>query len=157
MKKNFLVLAIVLAGFFTAQAQVNPHAIGLRFGGGTAFGGELSYQMGMGSSNRLELDLGWSGGKDYSYLNLAAIYHWNWNITEGLNWYVGPGANVGLYSHKYDDNGLMIGVGGQIGLEYDFNSHSVPLLLSLDTRPMFHLNRGNGLWWGAALGLRYTF
>ena len=58
MKKNFLVLAIVLAGFFTAQAQVNPHAIGLRFGGGTAFGGELSYQMGMGSSNRLELDLG---------------------------------------------------------------------------------------------------
>jgi hypothetical protein len=42
MKKNFLVLAIVLAGFFTAQAQVNPHAIGLRFGGGTAFGGELS-------------------------------------------------------------------------------------------------------------------
>ena len=157
MKKNFLVLAIVLAGFFTAQAQVYPHAIGLRFGGGTAFGGELSYQMGMGSSNRLELDLGWSGGKDYSYLNLAAIYHWNWNITEGLNWYVGPGANVGLYSHKYDDNGLMIGVGGQIGLEYDFNAHDAPILLSIDTRPMFNLNRGNGLWWGAALGIRYTF
>jgi hypothetical protein len=91
---------------------------------------------------------------------LAVIYHWNWNITDGLNWYAGPGAAVGLYN--YDNNqvissGANLGVGGQIGIEYDFNHHGTPLLLSLDARPMFDLIGYYDIGWGTSLSLRYTF
>ena len=55
MKKVFLALiAVVAIGTSTSFAQ---KAIGLRFGGGSAFGAEVSYQQGMGS-NRLEADFG---------------------------------------------------------------------------------------------------
>lgn len=149
----------------SASAQVNPHAIGLRGGlGNFGRGGEVSYQHGFGELNRLELDLGWRGnrsfGYDYTHAAFSGIYHWVWNIEEGLNWYIGPGAQLGLYSDKYNSNldGFTLSVGGQIGLEYDFNTLDVPLLLSLDTRPMWGFIGGtSGFGYGAAFSLRYTF
>ncbi len=149
---------------FVSNAQFEPHAIGVRGGGGTfGSGGEISYQHGFGSSNRLELDLGWRGnnGKNaYQAWGISGIYHWGWNITDGLNWYVGPGAQLGLYNHRYnnDYDGFTINVGGQIGIEYNFNEHGVPLLLSIDTRPMIGIFGGPDYFgFGGALGLRYTF
>ena len=61
MKKFFLVLAAVVAMGFAANAQDN--AIGIRFGGGSGYGAELSYQQGLGG-NRLEVDLGLSKNTD---------------------------------------------------------------------------------------------
>lgn len=161
MKKIFIIGVILCAGFF-AQAQVNPHAIGLRFGGdGNINGAEISYQHGFSEKNRLELDLGFGRNKYHNRTYLAGVYHWDWNLTGGLNWYIGPGAIIGLYS--YDDNSdsknyTSVGIGGQIGLEFDFNASNAPILISIDARPMWGLN-GNesGLGWGAALGLRYTW
>ena len=166
MKNIIYALGIALGFSFSISAQVNPHAIGIRGGGGNyGNGAEISYQHGMGDANRLELDLGWRGnngnGNNYSSIHLAGIYHWDWNITEGLNWFVGPGAVVGLFTDKFNNNndGVILGVGGQIGIEYDFNQHDVPLLLALDTRPMWRLigfGKG-GAGYGGALSLRYTF
>jgi hypothetical protein len=49
-----------------------------------------------------------------------------------------------------------VGVGGQIGIEYKFRD--LPIQVSLDARPMWDfLGDVNGLGWGGALGLRYTW
>jgi len=161
MKKKLLILGLSLGICAYTIAQVNPHAIGIR-GGGSNFGNgaEISYQHGFGDANRLELDLGWRGRNDNSSMGITGIYHWVWNITSGLNWYVGPGAQIGLYQDKWDNNndGINLAIGGQLGLEFDFNELGAPLLLSLDTRPMWGFNYGNNGWgYGGSLGLRYTF
>ena len=158
MKKIAITSIIFLVGF-CVQAQVNPHAIGVRLGGnGDVNGAELSYQHGFGEANRLELDLGFGSNKNHSRMFLAGIYHWNWNITDGLNWYVGPGATVGFRSYDNSSDHINIGVGGQIGLEYDFSVHNAPILLSIDARPMWDfLGDNSGLGWGAALGVRYVW
>ncbi len=138
MKKAFLLLIATFTFGVLAFSQVKPHAIGLRFGGnGEINGAEISYQHSMGDANRLELDLGFGGNSKHSRMFLAGIYHWNWNITSGFNWYVGPGASVGFYKYDSNDGYLNVALGGQIGLEYDFNTLGAPLLLSLDARPMW--------------------
>lgn len=159
---------------FSSTAQVNPHAIGVRLGGGVYGNGlEISYQHGVSDMNRLEFDLGWTYGKynneigygsNYSRIVISGIYHWDWNLTEGLNWYVGPGAQIGYWDYKYNttdyNDQVTIGIGGQIGLEYDFNNHGAPILLSLDTRPMWGVigpTYYRSFGYGAALGIRYTF
>ena len=160
-----MILGLSLAISVYSTSQVNPHAIGIRGGSGSyGNGAEISYQHGFGDANRLELDLGWSGnrynGNNYSSIGISGIYHWVLNLTSGLNWYVGPGGQLGLYKNKLNNNndGMTLAVGGQIGLEFDFNELGAPLLLSVDTRPMWGFNDGNsGLGYGGALGLRYTF
>ena len=169
MRNSFFIITMVMAFITSTSAQVNPNAIGIRGGGGFggSYGGEISYQKGLGSSNRLELDFGlrsrrYSGkGNDwyYNHFSVTGVYHWVWNLTEGLNWYIGPGAQVGFYDDHYGYNsGISLAVGGQIGLEYDFNKHGVPFLIGLDARPMWDfLGYYSGFGGGAAFSLRYTF
>ncbi|MFT5823514.1 MAG: hypothetical protein ACI8ZM_004776 [Crocinitomix sp.] len=58
------------------------------------------------------------------------------NIHGGLNWYIGAGMkrdfsqHMTRYQHRFS-------VGPTIGLEYDFNTKNVPLILTLDYRPSF--------------------
>ena len=163
MKKVLFTVLIIAGAAFAANSQVNPHAIGLRGGAGNnGNGGEITYQHGMGDANRLELDLGWNGnnGNGSSHMALAGIYHWVMNIDGGFNWFVGPGAQIGSYTNKNNgnDDGLTLGLGGQIGVEYDFNENGAPILLGLDTRPMFRFIGGNsGFGYGGALSLKFTF
>lgn len=154
MKKLFLFLAAVVTMGLAANAQSD--AIGLRFGGGSGFGAEISYQKGLGG-NRLEVDLGLSNGSHDTYMHLTGMYHWTMNIVDKLDWYVGPGAQVGFCSN----HGLGLSIGGQLGIEYKF---SFPLQVSLDVRPLYYLIaprecgvlRSNfGL--DCSLGVRYCF
>lgn len=159
MKKFLIFTLVIFCMSYYLNAQVNPHAIGVRFGGnGDVNAVELSYQKGLSELNRLELDLGFGGNSHHNRIFLAGIYHWDWNITEGLNWYIGPGAAVGFYSYDDANDYINVALGGQIGLEYDFNSLDAPILLSLDARPMWDFVGDNsGLGWGIALGVRYTW
>ena len=159
MKRLFVVVFVLLSMSLNSRAQIHPHAIGLRFGSnGNVSGAEISYQQGLSRVNRIEIDLGFGGNKDYSHLVFTGIYHWAWNITEGLNWYVGPGAGIGFYSYDDYEDYINFAIGGQIGLEYDFNSLGAPILLSLDTRPMWDfLGENAGFGWGMALGVRYIW
>ena len=78
----------------------------------------------------------------------------------GWNWFVGPGAQIGWYDDRSWDNDdyLGIGIGGQIGMEYDFNHHDVPILVGVDVRPMWNLlGWYSGFGYGTALSARYTF
>jgi hypothetical protein len=146
MKKTLTALLVCFA--FTATAFAQEKAIGLRFGGGTAFNGEISYQQSLSDANRLELDLGLYG----SGVSLSGVYQWVWGLPEladGFSWYAGVGGGILSY------DGFNLGLLGQIGIEYKLPS--VPLQFSLDVRPGFYLMNGYGNGSGAALGVRYTF
>jgi len=164
MKKVFLS-AIMLVGLaFSAQAQEIPkNALGLRLGDNDGFGGELSYQRGLGGNNRLELDLGWRDNKDYEAYKLVGLYQWIWNIEGGFNWYAGAGAGIGGYSidtppgFTGDDSGTFLLAAGNIGIEYVFD---FPLQLSLDLRPELYFGddfREDNFGPDIALGIRFTF
>ena len=159
MKKILLTFTVLFSLAALAQAQLNPHALGLRFGGdGSINGAEISYQHGLSDANRVELDLGFGASANHTRIFIVGIYHWNWNIDGGLNWYIGPGGSLGFFSYDASENYINIGVGGQIGLEYDFNTLDVPILVSVDARPLWDLLGANaGLGWGAAFGVRYTW
>jgi len=156
MKKSFLVMMLAIAGIWSASAQVDGNAIGLRLG----WGGEISYQHALGSANRLEMDLGLSLGSEHFAMGLTGIYQWVFDLSalaKGFNWYVGPGATAAFWSYK-DDNiksAFALGVVGQIGIEYNFD---IPLQLSLDYRPAFLILPSTGFGWSdVALGIRYKF
>jgi hypothetical protein len=147
--KKFPGAALVFCAFFsTFSAKIPANAIGLRLGGGSyGEGAEVSYQKALRCAERLELDLGWNGA-----INGTGVYQWNWDIADAVNWYAGFGAHVALW-----DKGVLFGIGGQIGIEYDFNDKGVPLLLCIDTRPMFGTRKSDGLDTDCALSIRYTF
>ncbi|MDL2228484.1 hypothetical protein LJC25_03010 [Bacteroidales bacterium OttesenSCG-928-K03] len=154
MKKLFVTLCFAVATICAVNAQTNDMTLGARLGGNL----EVSFQLPVGA-NRVEIDGGIGlGYYDHFSLQVAASYQWLWNIAgiTGFDWYVGPGAYVGIYN--FDNIGVTAGVLGQIGLEYNFN---FPLQLSLDWRPMINvLGFGDGHWgyWnGVALGVRYRF
>ena len=158
MKKVFLALVAVIAiGTSTTFAQ---KAIGLRLGGGSLLGAEVSYQQDMGS-NRLEADLGLGLGAYSTHLSVAGIYQWKWNIVDALNWYAGPAVGVGIHlSDNEYYSGLSLGVGGQVGIEYNFNKFGVPLLVSFDVRPIIDLVHPKGydlFGWGTCASVRYLF
>jgi len=151
---------------FSAQAQdISKNALGLRLGDNDGFGGEISYQRGMGSNNRLEFDLGWRNSKDVDAFKLVGLYQWIWNIDGGFNWYAGAGAGVGSWSYNkngFKDSGSFVLAAGDIGIEYNFQE--APIQLSLDFRPEFYLNnsgdnqfRENDFGPDIALGIRYRW
>lgn len=159
MKKLALVISILLGISYAAEAQVNPNAIGLRFGGdGDVNGAEISYQHGLTEANRLEFDLGIGSNNNHNRTYLFGLYHWVENINQGLNWYYGVGGNAGFFEYDGSDDYINIGVAGQLGLEYDFSDKDIPFLLSLDIRPGFDLiGDHSGFGWGASLGIRYIW
>jgi hypothetical protein len=165
MKKVILSAAMFIALAFSAQAQEIPkNALGLRLGDNDGFGGEISYQRGLSSNNRLEFDLGWRDSKYYDAMKLAGLYQWVWNIDEGFNWYAGVGGGLGTYdfddNYDYpgdDDGGTFLFVAGDIGIEYQFD---FPLQLSLDLRPELYFGddfRDDNFGPDLALGIRYKW
>jgi len=99
----------------------------------------------------MEYDLGINFG-EADWVSLAAIYQWHWCIDGGFGCYAGPGAMASL---TFDDPQLGIGVGGQLGIDYQFD---IPIQISLDIRPMWNfLGYVHGINWGASFGIRYAF
>jgi len=154
--KKLLFFAALISLSALAGAQVSSNALGARlYGGDTFSAAELSYQKGLNERNRFELDASFGFRNDFSRFALVGIYQWHWNIVGGFNWYVGPGASL-AYDNFESSTYVNIGFGGQIGIEYKFRDF--PMHVSLDTRPIWDfLGEVNGLGWGAALGLRFTW
>lgn len=162
--KKLILSAFMLAGIaFNAQAQeISKNALGLRLGDNDGFGGEISYQRGLSSNNRLEVDLGWRDSNNVDAIKLVGLYQWVWNIDGGFNWYAGLGGGLGSWSYEegvYDESGTFFLVAGDIGIEYKFD---IPLQLSLDFRPELYVNnddyfRDSSFGPDIALGIRFTF
>lgn len=169
------ILKITVVTLLLCAMSTNAQkAIGLRFGGGNVNGAEISFQMPYGGeTNRLQLDLGAGfdsdGNNSYSVISVTGTYQWMWDITEvdGLAWYAGPGASIGLWALDFDqmindlgiedESGLNIAIGGIVGIEYTFTD--VPFQVSIDTRPMWNLSGADDYDsnLGASLAVRYIF
>ncbi len=138
------------------------NAIGIRLPGGFAGGGEygveISYMRSLANLNRIEIDLGIIKYEEGSSQGLTGVYQWVENLLGGLNWYYGPGVSFRRLRYEYYKNRFGLGIGAQVGLEYNFNHIGTPLNITLDCRPMFTftngISRGD---FGIALGARYTF
>ncbi len=161
MKKSFLFTFILFLFAYVTQAQnFSKNALGLRLGDNDGFGGEISYQRGLSSENRLELDLGWRNDNDWDAYKLTGLYQWVWNIEGGFNWYAGAGGGIGSWSYDkgpVNDNGTFLFIAGDIGIEYHFD---IPLMLSLDFRPEIYFGdgyRNDNFGPDIALGIRYKF
>lgn len=165
--KKVILSAIMLIGLtFAAQAQdISKNALGLRLGDNDGFGGEISYQRGLSSDTRLELDLGWRNSNHFDAIKLTGIHQWVWNIEGGFNWYAGVGAGLAAWSYDndnfppgndFDNDGVFIFAAGDIGIEYNFKE--APIQLSLDARPEIGFNNYNDdFGFDIGLGIRYRF
>ena len=149
MKKMILVAAMMLGVAVAAIAQ--PRAVGIRGG----YGIEASYQHTLGDKF-VQADLGLLGHG----FNLAGTYNWmlakpQWTDRGEWGFYAGPGASIGFGV----TNTAHVAVAGLVGLEYTF---WFPVQLSVDIRPQFGLDFGNGVGFHASgywptLSVRYRF
>lgn len=153
--RRFIIIALFATISFAAIAQ--PRAAGLRFG---TTGLEASYQHSFSWDYFLEgeigLDFG-AGVKSPAGFKAVATYNIIWARpawTDRGSWalYAGPGIAFGGVAdtvtyridnikHTIADNGFMMSLVAQAGIEYTF---WFPLQLSLDMRPYFgfHTNKG---------------
>jgi len=158
--KKIALLAIGMFMLIPMTSFGRGKAIGLRFGGGSLVGAEVSYQTPFGGE-RLEADLGWGGNSNWNYWNLAGIYQWVMPIEDGFRWYLGLGPSLGSWNYvgDYDDDndgGMSLSLALNAGIEYNFSE--IPLQLSIDTRPELGIIRkGDNGWFGLALAVRYKF
>lgn len=143
------------------EAQHNyKTALGLRLNGGAG----ISVRHSLKENQSIEgiLYTRWRG------LNITGIYSVNYPVFKepGFNFFIGGGGHIGFWDRdrspwwdedkKYDDTRMVLGVDGQIGLEYTFKE--IPLNLAIDWKPAFNIIGIKNFWVGdAALSVRYTF
>lgn len=145
--KKILYLLILSALSIGGAKALEIETIGVRAG----YGGEVSARFPY-MDQRVEADLGIWGRGDA--MVVTGVYQWVWGldqVTPGLNWFAGPGAQVMLGSDL-----INLGIVGQIGLDYLIPG--LPLEASIDYRPAFFVGKTNGFDGASiALGLRYSF
>ena len=163
---TFIIILSVLA----ACAYAQPRAMGLRAG---ATGLEASYEHAMSPVQFIQGDLGMDFGYNVNGrpgVRATAVYNFIWarpNWTTQGSWaiYAGPGLSLGFVDDQvpyeigdailgHFDNGFMIGVVGQVGVEYTFR---FPLQLALDVRPCFGLHVNDGKFRDRETGLTVNY
>ncbi|MFM1877815.1 MAG: hypothetical protein RLZZ241_681 [Bacteroidota bacterium] len=163
MKNAILLLGLVLFSQALLAQNISNHLLGLRLGDADGFGTEISYQAALGSSNRVELDLGWRNGSSWDGFKLTGVYQWVNNLDGNFNWYYGFGGGLGsaryaLADSSVNEGGVFAHGAGVIGLEYKFE---IPLMISLDLRPEIGILGYHGPLnnpeFDLGLGIRYVF
>ncbi|MEI6086749.1 MAG: hypothetical protein WCR66_04130 [Bacteroidota bacterium] len=159
--KKLLLFSCVLIAAFTVKAQEQNNgtsyttAVGLKM-----YPGALSVKHFI-ASNRAVEGLAFVSQDGFRLTGLYEIHN-NLGSVEGLQWYVGGGAHLGIWSDRWkiqypDRNaGMSLGVDGVLGLDYKIKG--APLNLSFDWQPSFNFigyNYFESAWGG--LGIRYTF
>lgn len=152
MKILLALSAFLLALAATAQAPYSK-AIGIKFPVGTG----ISYKKFIGDKAAIEMQALYA--KESFRLSGLYEFHFLFQKTPGLSWYVGPGVHLGFYKTQYQksyDSKMDVGIDGIIGLDYKFND--IPFNVSLDWQPSVSLNgnAGSKMAYGG-VAVRYTF
>ena len=164
------LIFIIILSVLAACAYAQPRAMGLRVG---ATGLEASYEHSMSPVQFIQGDLGMDFGYNVNGrpgVRATAVYNFIWarpNWTTQGSWaiYAGPGLSLGFVDDQvpyeignaiigHYDNGFMIGVVGQVGVEYTFR---FPLQLALDVRPCFGLHVNDGKFRDRETGLTVNY
>lgn len=159
-RSAILSLGLILFSTLCLKAQNNYRtALGLRLNGGAG----ISVRHFLNSKGALEgiLYTRWRG------TNITGLYTVNTAVFDepGFNFFIGGGGHIGFWDRSthpwwrdedFDGRTTVIGVDGQLGLEYTFDE--IPLNLSVDWKPAINLV-GVQNFWGSdiALSVRYTF
>ncbi len=153
--KRFFITALIASISIASFAQ--PRAAGIRIG---TTGADLSYQHSLSWDKFIEGEAGVDFGATPTSgagFKAAATFNFIWARpawTDRGTWalYSGPGIALGFVADKVtqkfndgklstNDNGFMLSVVAQAGIEYTF---WFPLQLSLDIRPYFGMHCSNG-------------
>jgi len=167
MKKIFNLLVFVTIFSVAANAQSDyKRAVGLRFGGYYDVV-SASYKTFISDQGALEFNLGFRnyGGialyGNWFVLSGSAAYQHHFDIkpVPGLKWFVGGGLLAYNSFSDYDYvSGFGLGIFPTAGVDYKFAS--IPLNLTVDTRPTINVLRADyysGFYFSGGVAARYTF
>ncbi|MCC9167324.1 hypothetical protein [Pontibacter harenae] len=145
MKKSFIILCLCLGIATVGQAQKYRTAGGLRFDSEQI---GLTLQQKLHEGGTLEV-IGSLRSREYSG---TALYERHYPLLgKRLNYYLGAGAHIGnLKDHGVFAGGDLIG-----GIEYKVNG--LPILLSADIKPAFHVNHEDWVDLSTGISVRYVF
>lgn len=152
-----LLVAILIGGTIYAQNNGTSYQTAL---GVKMYPGAISVKHFVAKGKAIE-GLGYISEDGF---RLTGLYELHFPIArvEGLQWYVGGGGHIGIWSNSWKNryptraSGLAIGVDGVLGLDYKIKG--APLNFSFDWQPSFNIigyNYFEGGWGG--LAIRYTF
>lgn len=152
MKKIIAIIAALVISA-SAFAQNYQSAIGLKIGYDVA----ATYKTHLSPSNALDLGVNLSGlfNKNGLGLLVSGFYTWENELAgvNGLTWYAGPGAYIGLFLG--DPLAFSASINAMVGIEYKFEG--LPLALSVDWTPGLNLTGIAFSWHGGGIGVKYTF
>lgn len=144
MKKvllSFAAVALLAVGAQEAQAQT-PYksALGLVFDGNDGSNVGIQYKTAVGPTTAFQAQAAFrtnwlSVGADYQYEKAIAG-------AEGLAWYVGGGAQLGVWTGSGSSSSAWVGIRPQVGLEYKIPP--VPLAFHLDYKPYIGIANSSG-------------
>ncbi|MFT2010815.1 hypothetical protein ACMA1I_19225 [Pontibacter sp. 13R65] len=144
MKKSFWMGCLLMGTAFVSEAQVYRTAAGVRLDG-DRFG--LSVQQRVFEKSTIE-GIFAVGSRDVS---ATALYEWHRPILgRRLNYYLGAGGHIG----NLKDRGAFTGLDAILGLEYKVNG--LPILISTDIKPAFHINHEDWVALSTGISIRYV-
>lgn len=151
MKRKFhLLLAVGIFCTVTSFAQSYKTSAGLQidFGdGSTLVGPNIKHFFDANSAIKGEVLFG------NSITFLQAFYNYQKSIpgSKGLDWYIGGGPSLGLYS-----GGSSFYLRPMVGLDYKFGG--IPFAMSFDWRPFIYLgNAGGSRFTAARFGINFNY
>jgi len=147
-----LLVAGLCAAPLSAQAQRTPGAAGLGVQAGEPSG--VTLKVYHPSRPSYDVLAAWSFD-DFFFLNGRVLFEQPLeieNVEPPVQWFIGPGAYVGIYDNEESEAGL--GVSGTVGLDILLAEH---FELYIQATPRFELVRETEPDIGGGLGLRYYF
>ena len=164
MSKSVIIL---LAGLFISNSiysQDKKHEIGVevnqKFG---RISPSLNYLFSITPQHQLDFTASFSGGfssqQNFLSATFSAYYKHKWNIVEGLNWYIGPGASIDYARNSnLEFQSTYLGIGMQTGMEYDFSKHNVPIVIGMDVTPEYKFGQSSSFFdLNAGFSVRFKF
>jgi|GEM_PF-2196965 len=146
--QKLLFLTFFLLASYGLEAQRYISAIGLR-GGKSEVG--VTYQQRLFPKHTIESMLTFST----NHTAFTGLYEYHKPlVTKGLNLYFGAGPHFGKQRIETDSTGYW-GLSSIVGAEMKFPA--LPIVISADIRPDFHVNHSKAMSWQTGISIRYVF
>lgn len=174
MRKILIFTSIIMLATFS-HAQSYGSGIGVKAlspGGGPFGGAGINYKVFIGGGSALDITVGGAS----RHLTGQLLYEWQKETgwTSGLDWYIGLGGTLGIWSSNYyydvDDDywkhnkyykqkyksGFFLGADLVVGLDFNLEPNTgVPIGISLEAGPSVGIVNSGGFGWNSALAVRY--